>query len=119
MRFIIFLSVFIFLSGCKQEQKVTIQKVQGNALGTTYSILYYASAEENKLEEPIFKQSLDSIFKVVNQSLSTYISTSDISKIKNTESSLGLLRILSPRTTNIDIKTIIPNTPVCSQVWKN
>lgn len=83
MRLLVLLSLFFINFSCTKPKQTKVKSIKGNALGTTYSILYYASAEENKLEQKVFKHSLDSIFKVVNKSLSTYLPTSDISKIKN------------------------------------
>ena len=51
----------------------------GGALGTTYSIIYLADRQLD------YKREIDSVFKVVNQSLSTYIPTSDISRINQGE----------------------------------
>ena len=57
------------------EQGVTERVSEGQALGTTYYIKYF-SEEDVALEE-----ALDSIFKVVNQSMSTYQPESDISRL--------------------------------------
>lgn len=54
----------------------------GNALGTTYSIIYIAD------EELDFQMEIDSVFQVINQSMSTYIPTSDISKINRGDSTI-------------------------------
>ncbi|KQC29742.1 FAD:protein FMN transferase [Flagellimonas eckloniae] len=54
----------------------------GNALGTTYSIIYISDVELD------YQQEIDSVFQVINQSLSTYIPTSDISKINNGDSTI-------------------------------
>ena len=47
----------------------------GGALGTSYSIIYLSDKELD------FQREIDSVFGVMNQSLSTYIPTSDISAI--------------------------------------
>ncbi len=57
-------------------------QTRGNALGTTYSIIYISD------ESLDFQREIDSVFQVVNQSLSTYIPTSDISKINNGDSTI-------------------------------
>lgn len=54
--------------------------VQGEALGTTYHIKYY-SPKDVRLEK-----ALDSIFERVNQSMSTYRETSDISRLNRGDS---------------------------------
>jgi len=74
-----FFSILLFLtilSSCKQDPQPNIYTIQGIALGTTYKVIYIS---ENP--EPNVKKSIDSIFNVINQSLSTYIESSDISKI--------------------------------------
>ncbi|PIF00441.1 MAG: thiamine biosynthesis protein ApbE [Maribacter sp.] len=47
----------------------------GGAFGTSYSVIYIADRELD------YQHDIDSVFNVVDQSLSTYIPTSDISKI--------------------------------------
>jgi len=61
----------------------------GGALGTSYSIIYLSDKELD------FQREIDSVFQVVNQSLSTYIPTSDISRINQGDSTIvvdGLFR---------------------------
>ena len=53
---------------------------QGGALGTSYSIKVF-TADTTDLQPAI-----DSVFRVVNQSLSTYLPDSDISRINNGDS---------------------------------
>ncbi|WP_408024361.1 FAD:protein FMN transferase [Tenacibaculum sediminilitoris] len=71
MTFLIVL--LILLIACKEEQKPTNIKLQGSVFGTTYRITY--------LSEVNYQESIDSLFYLVNKSLSTYMPTSDISKI--------------------------------------
>ena len=54
----------------------------GGALGTSYSITYLADTELD------YQTAIDSVFKVVNQSMSTYIPTSDISRINEGDSTI-------------------------------
>lgn len=72
-KFSLLLFVF-FLFGCQPKAK--IQRVQGEALGTTYSILY---AAENSNEAVL--DSVDAVFLRMNQSMSTYWPNAIISKI--------------------------------------
>ncbi|MDX1363812.1 MAG: FAD:protein FMN transferase, partial [Arenibacter latericius] len=66
----------IILVGCGQKNGGLVKNVSvGEALGTTYSLIYIAD------EELDYQREIDSIFKVINQSMSTYIPSSDISKI--------------------------------------
>ncbi len=57
-----------------------LYKEKGRALGTSYNILYFSPYKIEKL-----KLNLDSIFFDINNSMSTYISNSDISKINRGE----------------------------------
>jgi len=79
------LMICLFILGCT-VQKDQLQKIQGYALGTTYSISYVS----NSLSPAILTQKVDSIFQVINQSLSTYQPDSDISKINRGDSLLVL-----------------------------
>ena len=72
------LAFAVILSACQNEVKV--QRVQGDALGTTYSILYAdIKANESVLD------SIDAIFLRMNQSMSTYWPSSIISEINRGE----------------------------------
>ncbi|HET8855150.1 MAG TPA: FAD:protein FMN transferase, partial [Salinimicrobium sp.] len=53
------------------------RRFSGEALGTTYHIIWYSK------DELPMEQALDSIFQRVNQSMSTYIPESDISRIND------------------------------------
>tara|TARA_B110000285_G_C15142075_1_gene631528 strand:- start:3479 stop:4489 length:1011 start_codon:yes stop_codon:yes gene_type:complete len=76
--------VFILFLSCQQPDQNGIKRIQGYAFGTSYSISYNAET----LDETFVEHKVDSLFTVLNQSLSTYISTSDISKINNGDSQL-------------------------------
>ncbi|RDY58088.1 FAD:protein FMN transferase [Flagellimonas nanhaiensis] len=78
---ILVLAIATAFWGCSPKTWVKNQN-RGNALGTTYSILYIAHEEHN------FQKEIDSVFQVLNQSLSTYIPDSDISKINNGDSTI-------------------------------
>ena len=72
--FFAFIFGLILLVSCSNDSQ-NKYKIQGNALGTTYNVNYYSNEKQN------LKPKFDSIFDVINQSLSTYIPESDISKI--------------------------------------
>ena len=72
--------VMFFLVSCKQEQKLNKTRLQGNVFGTTYHITY--------LNEENHQKSIDSLFNLINKSLSTYMPTSDISKINKGDSTV-------------------------------
>ena len=63
----------LLVVACKEEKKQNETKLQGAVFGTTYHITY--------LKQVNYQKSIDSLFNLVNKSLSTYMPTSDISKI--------------------------------------
>lgn len=71
------LVIFIALFSCKQEPKNI--KLSGPIFGTGYNIQYYSEDNTN------YQKQFDSLFNVVNQSLSTYLPESDISKLNRNE----------------------------------
>ena len=74
------LSILAF--GCKDNGTYVRNHNIGNALGTTYSIIYLTDKELQLQKE------VDSVFRVINTSMSTYIPDSDISKINRGDSTL-------------------------------
>ena len=82
-RTLFFIFFTIALISCKQESKVIETsdintKLSGPVFGTSFSVIY--NSEKNYMKQ------FDSLFAVVNQSMSTYIPDSDISKINRNES---------------------------------
>lgn len=77
----LFLCLTVLLFGCKPNEQVKNQN-WGNALGTTYSIIYIADGELD------YQKEIDSVFQAVNRSMSTYIPSSDISKINAGDSTI-------------------------------
>src|SRR6056297_854996 len=78
---VLFLGLVALFLSCAPKEIVKNQ-TWGNALGTTYSIIYIAD------EELDYQQEIDSVFHVLNQSMSTYIPSSDISKINEGDSTI-------------------------------
>ena len=70
--------IICFLLGCQEGSKEI--HLAGEALGTTYSVKVFHD------EELPYYEALDSIFERVNQSMSTYRSDSDISRINRGDS---------------------------------
>ena len=81
MRKVLLIVVFVLLYSCKKD-KSELKIIEGNAIGTTFSIRYLDKYENN------FELKIDSIIKAVNKSTSTYIPTSDISRINKGDSSV-------------------------------
>ncbi len=72
--------VLLLLTACKQEKKIDETKLEGFVFGTTYHITYLNGVD--------YQKSVDSLFFLVNKSLSTYIPASDISKINRGDSTI-------------------------------
>jgi thiamine biosynthesis lipoprotein len=71
MRFLAFSVLFLVFTACSKP--ISQQKLSGPIFGTYYHIIYDGDTNYNN--------DIDSIFEVINQSMSTYIENSDISKI--------------------------------------
>lgn len=74
-------TLFIFSCGSNTTTIVKNRNV-GGALGTSYSLIYLAN------EELDFQKEFDSVFAVINQSMSTYVADSDISNINAGDSTI-------------------------------
>ncbi|WP_396601860.1 FAD:protein FMN transferase [Algibacter sp. R77976] len=75
-KFLLGLLLLLISFSCKQNNINT--KLSGTVFGTSYSIIYSSDVD--------YKAQLDSLFYVINKSLSTYQANSDISKINRNES---------------------------------
>ena len=73
---LLLLIIFISIS-CKQE--LTNTKLNGPIFGTFYEVTYASDNDKN------YQNSVDSIFAVINQSMSNYQEDSDISKVNRHE----------------------------------
>jgi len=71
MKYFFYLLFVLSILSCKKTPKNTT--IKGEAFGTTYTVKY----KENKH----FKKQFDSLINVVNNSMSTYVPTSIISKV--------------------------------------
>lgn len=70
------LCLAIFLVSCQKEKQNLPTKLSGFVFGTTYNIIYLDTNDQAN-----YQKSIDSLFHLVNKSLSTYLPTSDISRI--------------------------------------
>ncbi|SDS12303.1 FAD:protein FMN transferase [Winogradskyella sediminis] len=77
MRNIFYLCLTVLLFSCTQEPKNI--RISGPVFGTGYNIQYFTSNDVN------YKPQFDSIFNVINQSMSTYIPDSKISRLNKGE----------------------------------
>lgn len=87
-KIITFLVILLVLIACKQEIRNKDFTLQGLVFGTTYKITYLDAATN-------YQNSLDSLFLLVNTATSTYIATSDISKINSGDSTIVVDAIFS------------------------
>jgi FAD:protein FMN transferase len=76
MRHRILALLIIFLVSCNNKEPKNT-KLSGQVFGTSYSVIY--NSYEN------YEKQFDSLFYVINKSMSTYIENSDISKINRNE----------------------------------
>jgi thiamine biosynthesis lipoprotein len=83
-----FLLSVVFIVSCKPEQKFV--NVQGKTMGTYYNITF---EDKNHL---ISQKSIDSVLRVVNMSMSTYIKESTISQFNLSRDSFCFDLILDP-----------------------
>jgi thiamine biosynthesis lipoprotein len=83
-----FLTVLLILIGCNKEIEKNDFTLRGYVFGTSYKITYL-NAELN------YQNSLDSLFLLINKSTSTYIATSDISKINTGDTTVVVDAIFS------------------------
>lgn len=74
--------VFAFVILSCQDNPVILKYFEGQAFGTTYHIQLYSKNDVD------FKKGIDSVITAVNNSVSTYIPTSDISRINQGDSTV-------------------------------
>jgi thiamine biosynthesis lipoprotein len=82
MKKLFLVGFFLVLVSCVKENKSQTTRLEGFVFGTTYHITYLSEDNTN------YQKSIDSLFYLVNKSLSTYIPTSDISKINAGDSTV-------------------------------
>lgn len=78
---LLFIGIFIVFNGCKHEEKIKTVELAGMVFGTTYLIKYLDDTTN-------YQPQIDSLFYEINKSLSTYIPTSDISKINKGDTTI-------------------------------
>lgn len=80
-RILLFFLAIIMIS-CNSGPVWVKNQNTGPALGTGYSIIYISD------EKVDYQKEIDSVFTAINQSMSTYLPNSDISKINNGDSTI-------------------------------
>jgi len=76
------LLLVIVLVSCNSKKEMQIVQLEGFVFGTTYHITFLNDRPNT------FQKSIDSVFHLMNKSLSTYMPNSDISKINNGDSTV-------------------------------
>ncbi len=79
MKYTLSAIIFLFLFVSCKHEIIKSTKIVGNVFGTTYSVIYHSEKGLN------FERQFDSLFHVINRSVSTYQSNSIISKINRNE----------------------------------
>jgi len=75
MKPILYLVLIVIFCSCQNEPKN--HKLSGPVFGTSYNVIYNSDAD--------YTQQFDSLFAVINHSMSTYIPDSDISRLNRNE----------------------------------
>ena len=75
----IFSLLLLLLISCGTDSSI-YKRIQGDALGTTYNVIVQSELNSSKI-----KKSIDSIFEVVNNSMSTYRTNSIISRVNQSQ----------------------------------
>lgn len=88
LKVLLFFTILITLFACNQQTEKEDFILKGGVFGTSYKITYL-NASKN------YQKSLDSLFLIINNSVSTYIPTSDISKINRNEKDVTIDAIFS------------------------
>lgn len=82
MKHSIFILISFLLISCSNSSQNDLKTLTGFAIGTTYSIKYIS------VNDVDFSLKIDSLVAAINKSTSTYIPTSDISKINDGDSTV-------------------------------
>ncbi|MDT0556526.1 FAD:protein FMN transferase [Patiriisocius hiemis] len=80
--------LFVITIACSKSE-LQYQSIQGNALGTTYSIQYFTNKSFD------VEKGIDSVLYSLNKSVSTYIPNSDISKINKGDTTIVVDKIFN------------------------
>ena len=80
-RNIVFITIILLLFSCSKKHEKKDFILKGYVFGTTYKIVYLKGSKN-------YQKSIDSLFFLMNKSLSTYIPNSDISKINKGDTTI-------------------------------
>lgn len=81
MKNCVFALILLIFFSC-ENNKTDLKIIEGNAIGTTFTVRYLDAGIHN------YKTKIDSLITVINKSASTYIPTSDLSKINKADTTV-------------------------------
>ncbi|MDO9593985.1 MAG: FAD:protein FMN transferase [Lutibacter sp.] len=81
MKNCLFAALLLLFLSC-ESPKTDLNIIEGNAIGTTFTVRYLAAGSNN------YEFKIDSLIAAINKSASTYIPTSDLSKINKGDTSV-------------------------------
>ncbi len=81
-RILVSAAVISLLVACEHDSGWVQNVASGPALGTTFNIVYHTRVPKE------LEREIDSVFNVINESMSTYLTNSDISRINAGDSSV-------------------------------
>lgn len=99
---IVFLGLVLF-TACSEKEPAYLM-AEGKTMGTYYKVTYFDSLQRD------FSQPIDSLLKVVNDEISTYIPTSTVSKFNQADSILELGMFFA------DYADCLAETKLCGKV---
>ncbi|PKL89704.1 MAG: FAD:protein FMN transferase ApbE [Ignavibacteriae bacterium HGW-Ignavibacteriae-2] len=93
MKKLLILLILSFLTGCsKEDEQNKLISLSGRTMGTTYSVKFIADKNIYKNNSDFVQPKIDSVLQDVNNKMSTYIPSSEISKF-NSSASLDWLKV--------------------------
>ena len=81
MKNCVFALILLIFFSCKNND-TDLKIIKGNAIGTTFTVRYLDAPAKN------YETKIDSLIAAINKSASTYISTSDLSKINKGDTTI-------------------------------
>ena len=84
------LLAFLFLSGCSKQPTETVLSLNGMTMGTTYTVKWVSVDDAHTQSAQIQKEITQALVDV-NQSMSTYIGDSELSKFNQMPSGAGVI----------------------------
>ncbi len=88
---LIIVSISVLLAACTDQSVSNSQQISGQTMGTTYSVIYKPITDGPE-RDALFKE-IELLLKEINQSMSTYIDDSELSRLNRTIA--GLETVLS------------------------